>query len=61
MLKDKIGEEMKYIILENDQDSITNKEDILEIYIRKENEKIMYKGNKLNYTEEQVRYLYCIV
>lgn len=50
---------MKYIILEKDQDSITNKEDILEIYIRKENEKIMYKGNKLNYTEEQVRYLYC--
>ncbi|MCI7665188.1 MAG: FRG domain-containing protein [Fusobacterium mortiferum] len=49
---------MKYIILENDQDSITNEEDILIIEIREENEKIMYKGNQLNYTKEQVKYLY---
>ena len=49
---------MKYIILENDQDSITNEEDILVIEIREENEKIMYKGNQLNYTKEQVKYLY---
>ena len=49
---------MKYIILENDQDSITNEEDILVIEIREENEKIIYKGNQLNYTKEQVKYLY---
>lgn len=49
---------MEFIILENNHENITDTEDTLIIDIRDKNEKIVYKGNELNYTEEQVKYLY---
>lgn len=51
---------MEFIILEDSKEYIltNNSAGILIIDIKKDDEKIIYDGNKLNYTKEQVKYLY---